>query len=140
MALHESAHAPVDIIHRVPATRAEGGGLAALGIIAGLGAIAASSCCVIPLALASLGAGAGVFSMLEALIPWRVPLLVASGASVAAGWFIWSRKQSGCDAGSACATRRRSRTSFALLLIASLAVATAIGWNYLELPLLMLVR
>ena len=46
-----------------------------VGAIAGLGAIGASSCCVLPLALASVGAGSGVFSFLEFLAPSRTPTI-----------------------------------------------------------------
>jgi mercuric ion transport protein len=40
---------------------------AALGLVAGFGAVVASSCCAIPLGLAALGAGAGVLGGFEAI-------------------------------------------------------------------------
>ena len=117
--------------------RAAGNVAAVAGLAAGMGAIAASSCCVVPLTLASLGAGAGIFSGLEALAPWQIPLLVASSAGMAAGWLAWWRSgRQACEAGSACAGYRRSSASLALLLLASLIVLTALGWDYLEPSLL----
>lgn len=113
--------------------------LALVGIATGIGAIAASSCCVVPLILAAFGAGAGVFGMLEALTAWRVPLLVVSGTGVAVGWFAWWRKRNAsCEVESTCATPSSSRISLGLLLLASLIVATAIGWDYVEPALLKL--
>lgn len=78
--------------------RANPGLRGAIGIVAGLAAIAASSCCVLPLMLAALGAGA------------------------------------------ACATQPRNWAPLSLLLLATLIVVLAIVWNYLEFPLLRLMR
>jgi mercuric ion transport protein len=139
MALHQSIAAtpPADTSILTPGTAKNA--LALVGIATGIGAIAASSCCVVPLVLAAFGAGAGVFAMLEALTPWRVPLLVISGIGVAVGWLAWWRKQkASCEVGSACATPSSSRTPLILLLLASLIVATAIGWDYIEAVLLKL--
>jgi mercuric ion transport protein len=137
MALHQSVTItpPTEPPIRTPG--AAKNALALLGIATGIGAIAASSCCVVPLVLATLGAGAGVFGTLDALVPWRVPLLVVGGTGVAVGWFAWWRKRRvSCEVGSTCATPSGSRTALALLLLASLIVATAIGWDFLEPALL----
>ena len=137
MAFHESVTSlpPPDASLR--AANAGGGALAVAGILTGLGAIAASSCCAIPLALASFGAGTGVFGMLEGLAFWRIPLLVASVAGVSLAWLIWWRaRQAACEIGSNCAKRARSRVTVPILLIATAMLATAAGWNYIELPLL----
>ncbi|MGK9168221.1 hypothetical protein KXR53_18065 [Inquilinus limosus] len=122
------------------ATRKDAGVLATLGAAAGLGAIAASSCCILPLTLVWLGAGTAAFSVLEALVPWRLPLLAASATGVAAGWLVWWVRWRRCKTDSACAVTRRSWIPPSVLVLASLIVAVAIGWNHLELPLLSLVR
>lgn len=141
MALHESVAVPQSADDAATAKQVGSGVPAALGTIAGVGAIAASSCCVVPLTLASLGAGAGTFGALVALVPWRMPLLIASGMGVAAGWFAWWRvRQLACALHSPCAKRPRAKLSLVLLLLASLTVVTAIGWDYLEPALLKLVR
>lgn len=115
--------------------------LGAIGITIGLGAIAASSCCVVPLAFAALGAGVSVFGTLEVLVSWRLPILVASSAWVSVAWLAWWRsRRAGCDVEASCAKPSRSWASISLLLLATVIVAVAVGWNYLELPLLRLIR
>ena len=47
--------------------------LATLGLATGLGAAVAASCCVLPLVIGGLGAGAGVFAVLEVLADYRMP-------------------------------------------------------------------
>lgn len=122
-------------------TGAKTGLLGVIGIAFGLGAIAASSCCVVPLSLAAMGAGAGVFSALEAMISWRLPLLMGSGTWVIIAWWAWWRsRRVSCQSGADCADRRPTWVTPSLLFLATLVVAVAIGWNYLEFPLLRLMR
>jgi mercuric ion transport protein len=108
--------------------------LATVGTVLGLGALLASSCCVLPLLLGGLGAGAGVFTALEALSPLRLPLLALGGFAVMVGWWLWWRKHS------ACTPPRFSRAVLGVLVLASLVVATATAWVYLEPVLLKLMR
>jgi mercuric ion transport protein len=63
-----------DTMPAAPAARATPKWFAALGLVAGLGAIVASSCCFVPLALAALGAGASVLGGLEMIVARRAPL------------------------------------------------------------------
>jgi mercuric ion transport protein len=63
--------------------------LAGLGGVAGFGALAASSCCVLPLALAGLGAGSAVFGGLEVLANWRPLLLGGAVVVVLVGWTLF---------------------------------------------------
>ena len=125
-----------------PVSRTLAGGLlAAFGAVTGIGAVLASSCCVVPLLLSSLGAGAGLFSVLEVLVPWRTPLLVGSALAIAGGWVVWWRKQPvTCEPNSVCATPGRSRALMAALMVASLIVVTATIWDDLEPLLLKLMR
>ncbi len=55
---------------------------AAIGLVTGLGAVVASSCCVIPLGLAALGASASVLGGLDEVASWRVPLLSISALGI----------------------------------------------------------
>ncbi|HXY57445.1 MAG TPA: mercury transporter MerT [Methylocystis sp.] len=124
-----------------PAARASPKWFAALGLAAGLGAIVASSCCVIPLGLAALGAGAGVLGGLEAIAAWRIPLFSASALAVAAGWGAWLFKRPAtcaCEAG--CASPRRSRATLTLLLCASAMALAAASWGHIDPMLLNLFR
>ena len=137
MTLHESTIQPLASGTAPTATRAASGWLAALGTGAGLAALMASSCCIVPLGLAALGAGAGVFSGLEWLATWRVPLLAASALATAAAWILRSRKSSrsyACHA--ACARPDRSHATLFLLIGATIMLAAAASWTTLE-PLLL---
>ncbi|PPD43675.1 MAG: mercury transporter MerT [Methylocystis sp.] len=106
---------------------------AALGLVAGLGAVVASSCCIIPLGLAALGAGAGVLGGLEIVAEWRVPLLAVSASAIVGGWGAWWWKRpTPCASGTACATPQRSRATLGLLLCVSLIVVLAASWSYID--------
>ena len=114
---------------------------AALGLVAGLGAVVASSCCILPLGLAALGAGAGILGGLEALAGWRIPFLAVAALAVVGGWTRWqSKRPPVCVSGSTCASTRRSRATFALLLCASVVVIVAGSWGYIEPALLKMMR
>lgn len=115
--------------------------LAALGLVAGLWAVIASSCCVIPLGLAAVGAGAGVFGGLELLAEWRVLFLSISALAIVGGWGAWWWKRpDACVAGPSCAPSGRSRATLTLLLCASAVVLTAASWSYIDPMLIKLVR
>ncbi|TLG71871.1 mercuric transporter MerT family protein [Methylocystis sp. B8] len=124
------------------AARATPKWLAALGLVAGLGAVVASSCCVVPLALAALGAGASVMGGLEAVAAWRVSLLSISALAVVGGLAAWwlKRPVACASAGAACAATDRSRATLTLLVCASVLVLTAASWSYIDPILLKLLR
>jgi mercuric ion transport protein len=106
---------------------------AALGRAAGLGAVVASSCCVIPLGLAALGAGASVLGGVELVAAWRAPFLTVSGLAIVGGWGAWWWKRPvACVSESACASPERSRATLGLLLCASTIVLAAGSWGYID--------
>ncbi len=110
---------------------------AALGLVTGLGAVIASSCCVIPLGLVALGAGAGILGGLETVAAWRVPLLSVSALGIVGGWGgWWFKRPVACAASSACASPERSRATLAMLLCASAIVLAAASWSYID-PMLL---
>jgi mercuric ion transport protein len=113
----------------------------ALGLVAGLGAVVASSCCVIPLGLAALGASASILGGLETVAAWRVPLLSISAVAVIGGWgALWSKQPVACAFEASCASPRRSRATIALLFCASAIVLAAASWGYVDPVLLKLFR
>ncbi len=57
--------------------------LAGLGATVGLGGLLASSCCVVPMALAGLGAGGAAFSGLDFLATWRIYLIAGAALALA---------------------------------------------------------
>lgn len=114
---------------------------AAVGLVAGLGAVVASSCCVIPLGLAALGAGAGVLGGVEMVAEWRVPFLMVSALAIVGGWGAWWWKRPApCASGASCASPQRSRATLGLLLCASLIVVMAASWGYIDPVLLKMFR
>jgi mercuric ion transport protein len=122
----------------VPST----GWLAALGTAAGLGALVSSSCCVLPLALAGLGASTAVFSGLEVLTNWRPFLLGGAGLVLFTAWALLFRQRSAvCRTGSTCAATIPSRNTAVLLGLGSAFLALAFVWEpFVEPILLKLVR
>ncbi|WP_036279346.1 mercuric transporter MerT family protein [Methylocystis sp. ATCC 49242] len=126
---------PIGASH--PAKTAAPKCFAALGLVTGLGAVVASSCCVIPLGLAALGAGAGVLGRLATIAEWRVPFLAVSALAIVGGWGAWWRTPPApCVSGSACASPQRSRATLGLLLCASLIAMLAASWSYID-PMLL---
>ncbi|MBB2188369.1 hypothetical protein HLH34_00085 [Gluconacetobacter azotocaptans] len=103
------------------------------GMAAGVGALIASSCCLIPLAFASLGAGAGVFSALSRLAPWRVPLIAVAVAALVSAWALNRRKAKVCCArAESGAVRRRIGATQVLSFASALVVLAALAWPHLE--------
>jgi mercuric ion transport protein len=101
--------------------------LAVFGLVTGVGAVFAASCCVLPLVLGGLGAGAGVFAVLGVLADYRTAILAFSEVLLAVAWFVYFR-------------RRGARSTAAALALASVLVVTAASWGLIEPPLLKIVR
>ena len=69
-----------------------------------VGAIVASSCCVIPLVLALLGVGGAWMSNLRALSPYQPYFIAMTAVLIGFGFYrvYWKPRQV-CDVGAACA-------------------------------------
>jgi mercuric ion transport protein len=92
-------------------------------ILAGAAAaLGASSCCVLPLALVTLGIGSAWLARLRALEPLYPGFVgLAIAAFAFAFWRLYLRPVS-CGTGDACAdpaVRRRQRTAFWITLVAA---------------------
>lgn len=113
-------------------------GLASLATALGLGAVtAAAACCVLPLALASIGVGASLAGSFAALAGLRTPLLVIGAVVLVVAWIVWWRKREApCAPGDACAAPARSRGPLVLLIISTMLVGLAGVFPALE-PTLM---
>ncbi|WP_354405177.1 mercuric transporter MerT family protein [Methylobacterium radiotolerans] len=111
-----------------------GGWFAGLGTLAGLGALAASSCCALPVALASLGATGAVFGGLAVLASIRLLLLGGATLALLVGWWLFfHRRAAACDMDGPCASAGPSRRTAALLGLGTALVALALVWEpYLE--------
>ncbi len=92
------------------------------GVVAWVGAGLASLCCLLPLTVIVLGLGSGAFMATTMQYRW---LLVPAGIiGIVAGFALYMRERQRCDA-LAC-RMAGSRTTLALLILASLVVTTTI--------------
>lgn len=127
---HETLGAPAS------PSRADAG-LSAISALASFGAVlAAASCCVLPLALAALGIGAGLSSTFDALMPLRWPLTVLSLLGLAAGWWAYARRRKACAADRSCTLALPSRATPIVLTIGTALMVIALMWDRLEAPLI----
>lgn len=109
--------------------------LAAVGGI--LGALAASSCCIVPLVLFGLGIGGAWIGNLTALAPYK-PLFVAATAGVLGyGFYLvyWKPRQA-CADDAACARPISNWLVQLALWIATALVIAAFAFDYVA-PLLL---
>jgi len=85
-----------------------------------LGALIASSCCVAPLVLVTLGVGGAWIGNLTALEPYKPYFLVATALLLAGGfWHVYFRPKQACVEGSYCARPASSRITKSVLWIAT---------------------
>lgn len=91
-------------------------------VVAWSGAVAASLCCVLPLAVIALGLGSGAFMAVTMQYRWF--LIPAGMGAVAAGFVLYARERRRCDAlGCRMAGHRTTLTA---LIVAAVVVAAAI--------------
>lgn len=109
--------------------------LVAIGGI--LGALAASSCCIIPLVLFSLGIGGAWIGNLTALAPYK-PFFVAGTAGVLGYGFylVYWKPRRACAEDAACARTIPSRLVQLALWIATVLVVAAFAFDYVAALLL----
>lgn len=99
-------------------------------VTGGLAAVAASSCCLGPLLLLTLGFSGSWIGNLAALEPYRpVFLAVAVAALLAAGWRIFRPVRS-CTPDEICATPRTRTIYKVSFAIVSALVVIALGFPY----------
>lgn len=91
------------------------------------GAILASSCCVLPLVLVTLGIGGAWMSHLRAVAPLKPYVLTATAVLLGLGfWHVHGRATQACEPGTLCAAPAARRfTKLALWLGAGLAALSA---------------
>ena len=125
---------------RGPVTTGAGAGDRKQGIAAAgglLGAIAAASCCVVPLVLFSLGVSGVWIGNLAALAPYQPIFVVITLGFLGYGYYIVYRKPKANRAGNqACTRRGPTRTVRIALWVATVMVAAAVAFPYYA-PLLL---
>lgn len=107
---------------------ARSGWLAAGGII---GAVLASSCCVVPLVLVLLGVSGAWIGSLTALEPYAPYFLAVTLAFLAGGfWHVYFRKKPDCVDGSYCARPASSIVTKSALWGGTILVALALTMQW----------
>lgn len=102
--------------------------LAAGGIV---GAIIASSCCVLPLLLITLGVSGAWMGSLTALEPYKPYFLTVTAILLGAGfWHVYIRPKKACADGSYCARPRSGRITQAALWLATVLALLAATVNF----------
>ena len=108
--------------------------MAAGGLV---GALAASSCCILPLVLFSLGVSGAWIGNLTQLAPYQPFFIAASIACVGYGyWLVYRASKAACAGGEACARPFANWLVQLGLIVATVLVIAAIGLNFLA-PLLL---
>ena len=103
--------------------------LAAGGLLAALGA---TSCCILPLVLFSLGVSGAWIGNLTALSSYHPIFVAAAIGFLAVGyWRVYRRPAEACADGSACARPRSGQIAKTGLWVASVLVLAAVTFPYI---------
>ena len=108
----------------------------ALGSV--FGALAASSCCIVPLVLFSLGASGAWIGNLTALAPYQPIVVAVTIGFLGSGFYLVYRqpKADDCDPETLCASPKSTRLTKIALWSSSVLVIAAVAFNYLA-PILL---
>jgi mercuric ion transport protein len=102
-----------------------------------LGALAASSCCILPLVLFGLGVSGAWIGNLTQLAPYQPCFIVMTFGFLGAGYWLMRRDSKlACADGKICARPLPSRLVRAALIVATVLAVTALGFDVLG-PLLL---
>ena len=108
--------------------------LAAGGV---LGALASSSCCIVPLVLFSLGLGGAWIGNLTALAPYQPIFVATTLVFLGSGFYlVYLRPKRACTEGEACAPPLPSRIVRTSLWPATVLVTAALAFPYIAPTLL----
>jgi mercuric ion transport protein len=109
--------------------------LAAAGLV---GALASSSCCVLPLVFFSLGVSGAWIGNFTKLAPYQPWFIAATIGFLGCGyWLLYRSSRLACTADDGCARPLPNRLVKGSLVLATILVAGAIGFNFLA-PLFLL--
>jgi mercuric ion transport protein len=101
-----------------------------------LGALAASSCCILPLALFTLGISGAWIGNLTALAPYQPIFFAATAGCLAVGYYLVYRQPKAVCADGSCARPLPRRGVKAVLWAATVLVLAAVAFDYLATVLL----
>lgn len=102
-----------------------------------LGALAASTCCILPLVLFSLGISGAWIGQLTALSPYQPIFIALTVLCLGYGyWLVYQKPKQACEDGMACARPLPNRLVKTLLWLATILVLVAFAWPYI-VPLIL---
>lgn len=102
-----------------------------------LGALAASTCCILPLVLFSLGISGAWIGQLTALSPYQPIFIALTALCLGYGyWLVYRKPKQACDDGIACARPLPNRLVKTMLWLATALVLIAFAWPYI-VPLIL---
>ena len=117
-----------------PADARGGQGLMAIGGL--LGALAASSCCILPIVLFGLGVSGAWIGNLTQIAPYQPYIIAATLAFLGGGyWLVHRSSQAACTDGDVCSRKLPNRLVRSGLVLATLLVVAALGFDFVA-PLL----
>jgi mercuric ion transport protein len=97
-----------------------------------LGALAASSCCILPLVLFSLGIGGAWIGAFTQLSPYQPYFIAATLVCLGIGYvLVYRASKRTCTEEEACARPLPGRFVKAVLIIATVLVLVALGFDFL---------
>src|SRR5215831_1112357 len=98
-----------------------------------LGALAASSCCILPLALFGLGVSGAWIGNFTRLAPYQPIFIAATLAFLGYGyWLVFRSATRACAEGEACARPLPNRIVKTSLIVATILVAAALGLDFIQ--------
>jgi mercuric ion transport protein len=103
--------------------------LMALGGV--LGAIGASTCCIVPLILFSLGVSGAWVGNLTALEPYKPIFIIFTLGFLGYGYWMVYRKPKACVEGEACARPLPNRLVKSALWVSTFLILIALFWNWI---------
>jgi len=102
-----------------------------------LGALAASTCCVIPLALFSLGISGAWIGQLTSLAPYKPVFIAITLGFLAYGyWLVYRKPRQACADGAACARPLPNRLVKGALWVSTALIFLAFAWPWI-VPLIL---
>jgi mercuric ion transport protein len=124
-------------IKQDPIASGSGRGTALMAAGGLLGALAASSCCILPVVLFSLGISGAWIGNFTQLAPYQPYFLAATAVFLGTGyWLVHRASKRACVKGEASARPLPNRLVKMVLLIATVLVVAALGFDFLA-PLLL---
>jgi mercuric ion transport protein len=97
-----------------------------------LGAFAASSCCIFPLALFGLGVSGAWIGNFTRLAPYQPWFIAATVAFLGYGyWLVYRASRLACAEGETCVRQLPSRIVTAGLILATVLVVAALGFDFI---------